>query len=344
MNLTVDRLTELFEAFNRKTALVIGDVMLDSYVWGKVDRISPEAPVPVVAVQTQENRLGGAGNVGLNLKSLGARTIMCSVIGKDVNGQELKNSLVDSGMSIDGVVEADDRPTTTKFRIIGNKVQMLRVDKETTEPLSETVFQQLTAKIDNILEQQTVDVIIFQDYDKGVISAGLIDFVISKAAPKNIPVMVDPKKRNFLSYKRVTLMKPNLKEMVEGLNLSVDPNNRESLQQASRVLLEKIDAEIVLNTLSDKGVYVLWNDNGELRDYHLEAHVRSIADVSGAGDTVISVSALCMADGLLPVETAFLSNLAGGLVCEEVGVVPVQKEKLFSEALRLMNARPNNED
>lgn len=338
MKLTAEQLNGIFDAFNRKKVMVIGDVMLDAYVWGKVDRISPEAPVPVVAVQTQENRLGGAGNVGLNLQSLGAQTIMCSVIGDDVNGRELKDIFLASGMDVSGLVETKDRMTTTKFRIIGNKAQMLRVDKETTDPLDAELFHELCSGIDQILENQTVDVIIFQDYDKGVISPELIEFVVSRARKKQIPIMVDPKKRNFLSYKGVTLMKPNLKEMVEGLNLTIKADNLESLHRASRTLLEKLDAEMVLNTLSEKGVYILWKENSELKEEHIPAHIRNIADVSGAGDTVISVAALCMAEGLQPGETAFLSNLAGGLVCEEVGVVPVQKEKLLKEAIRLIEA------
>lgn len=338
MNLTAKQLNDIFDAFEQKKVLVIGDVMLDAYVWGKVDRISPEAPVPVVAVQSQDNRLGGAGNVGLNLQSLGAQTIMCSVIGDDGNGRELKDIFKASGMDVSGLVETRDRMTTTKFRIIGNKAQMLRVDRETTDPLDAELFQELCARIDQILKNQTVDVIIFQDYDKGVISPGLIDFVVARAKQKQIPVMVDPKKRNFLSYKGVTLMKPNLKEMVEGLNLNIQADSMESLHHASRTLLEKLDAEMVLNTLSEKGVYILWKENSELKEKHIPAHFRNISDVSGAGDTVISVAALCMAEGLQPAETAFLSNLAGGLVCEEVGVVPVQKEKLLKEAIRLIQA------
>ncbi|MBN2638826.1 MAG: hypothetical protein JXR65_07040 [Bacteroidales bacterium] len=336
MNLTAEQINRAFESFNNKRVMVIGDVMLDAYVWGKVDRISPEAPVPVVAVQSQENRLGGAGNVGLNLQSLGAQTLMCSVIGDDVNGRELKEIMVASGMNVDGIVETPDRVTTTKFRIVGNKVQMLRVDKETTEALNDALLQALIQKIDSVLEHQQVDVIIFQDYDKGVISPGLIDFVVERAKAGNIPVMVDPKKKNFLSYKGVTLMKPNLKEMVEGLNLMVKADQQESLHLASKTLLEHLDAEMVLNTLSERGVYILWKENGSLKDELIPAHIRNIADVSGAGDTVISVAALCMASGLKPAETAFLSNLAGGLVCEEVGVVPVQKDKLLKEALSLI--------
>ncbi|MBE0651177.1 MAG: D-glycero-beta-D-manno-heptose-7-phosphate kinase [Bacteroidales bacterium] len=337
MNIDRQTLTELFKAFTDKKVMVIGDIMVDSYVWGKVERISPEAPVPVVSVEKREERLGGAANVALNLQSLGAETLLCSVIGADRRGQDLMRLMTHAGLDRDGIIESGERRTTVKSRFIGNNAQLLRVDEESTHILNDFVFKQLSEKIEQILKDRKVDAIIFQDYDKGVISPALIDFVNEKAGALKIPVMVDPKKRNFLAYHNVTLFKPNLKEIKEGLNLNSVPADLESIRDASKKLLEKLNVSMILNTLSEKGVYILWNENGTQKDKLVPAHRRNVADVSGAGDTVISVAALCISHGLNPEDTALLSNLAGGLVCEEVGVVPVNKEKLFEEALLLVD-------
>lgn len=336
MNLNRQTLTELFKAFADKKVMVIGDIMVDSYVWGKVERISPEAPVPVVSVENREERLGGAANVALNLQSLGAETLLCSVIGADRRGQDLMRLMKRAGLDRVGIIESGERKTTVKSRIIGNNAQLLRVDEESTHLLSDFVFKQLSEKIEQILQDRKIDAIIFQDYDKGVISTALIDFVNEKAGARKIPVMVDPKKRNFLAYHNVTLFKPNLKEIKDGLNLNFVPADPESIRDAAGKLQEKLNATMILNTLSEKGVYILWNENGTQKDKLVPAHRRNVADVSGAGDTVISVAALCVSHGLHPEDTAQLSNLAGGLVCEEVGVVPVNKEKLFEEALLLI--------
>ncbi len=339
MNLTPQTLEELFKAFTVKKVMVIGDIMVDSYIWGKVDRISPEAPVPVVSVDKREERLGGAANVALNLQSLGAQTLLCSVIGADRRGQDLMKLMALADLDREGIIESGERKTTVKFRVIGNNAQLLRVDEESTHELSERVFQQLCSKIEQIFRRGEVDAVIFQDYDKGVISPALIDFVTTIARELKIPVMVDPKKRNFLSYHNVTLVKPNLKEIKEGLNLNVVPTDLESVRDASKKLLSKLNASMILNTLSENGVYVLWDENGTQKDKLVPACRRNVADVSGAGDTVISVAALCLSHGMPPEEMAWLSNLAGGLVCEEVGVVPVNKAKLLKEAMSLINGK-----
>ncbi len=337
MKFSLNQLHVLFQSFENQKVMVIGDVMLDSYIWGHVDRISPEAPVPVVSVEKRENRLGGAANVGLNLKALGAETFICSVVGKDDNGRSLRKLMKRSGLNEEGLVESMHRHTTTKFRILGNNTQMLRVDDETTQPLDADVFQQLCRSIENILNAHTVDVIVLQDYDKGVISPSLIDFVVEQAGRRNIPVTVDPKKVNFTAYHDITLMKPNLKEIREGLNLTCVDND-ECLYHATNHLLSNQNISIVLSTLSEKGVYVRWKTKEGQKGKLIKAHVRNIADVSGAGDTVISVASLCLAQGLGPEKTAALSNLAGGLVCEQVGVVPINKQRLLEEAIRLFKS------
>jgi rfaE bifunctional protein kinase chain/domain len=337
MILTKENISDIIASFRNRKVLIIGDVMLDAYIWGKVERISPEAPVPVVTVLKREERLGGAANVGMNIRALGAKPIMCSVIGTDDKGQRLRALMLNSGLDDAGIIESPHRFTTTKFRILGNNMQMLRVDEETSLPLEQEVFHALCSQIDKILKTEDVEVIIFQDYDKGVISPELIRFVTEIATELNIPVTVDPKKRNFLAYKNTTLVKPNLAEMKSGLELSELSPTKESLSEASKKLSDMLNVPIILNTLSENGVFVLWNENGKTNTELLSAFKRNIADVSGAGDTVISVASLCLASNLKPRDMAFLSNLAGGLVCEEAGVVPINKEKLIAEAIRTLN-------
>jgi len=330
--LTTETVSRLFSGFDHINALIIGDVMVDAYLWGSVDRISPEAPVPIVSVETRENRMGGAANVGLNVSALGANAILCSVIGNDQKGNEFLELLKEGNMSVDGIIQSDDRITTTKFRVIGNNTQMLRVDEEQTSDLNKADHRQLENRIRQLLENSKIDVVIFQDYDKGVITPALIDSVISMAKTKKIPVAVDPKKKNFLHYKNATLFKPNLKEIKEGLNIQLDEISFKNIEEVVNELANILGAEIILNTLSEHGVFIKYNNSRML----LPAHVRHIADVSGAGDTVISVAALCLAMGIEPTEMAAIANLAGGLVCEEVGVVPVNKTKLMDEVIRLL--------
>lgn len=312
--------------------MIIGDVMVDSYLWGTVERISPEAPVPIVSVEKRENRMGGAANVARNVKSLGANAVLCSVIGHDTRGNEFLNMLAGENMSDEGIVRSDERLTTTKFRIFGNHAQMLRVDEETTGDLNDEEFNQLYEKISVLLNNNKTGVIIFQDYDKGIISPWLINKVVTLAGQKGIPVVVDPKKKNFLEYKNVTLFKPNLKEIKEGLNMEMREDDLENVEHTAAHLMELIDADIILITLSSQGIYVKWADGSQ----QLTAHMRNISDVSGAGDTVISVAALCLASGIEPADMAAIANVAGGLVCEEVGVTPIDKNKLQDETIRLL--------
>jgi rfaE bifunctional protein kinase chain/domain len=293
--------------------------------------MSPEAPVPIVEVEKRENRLGGAANVGLNLKALGAKPILCSVIGDDPKGNEFIELLKGEGMLLDGIIQSSSRITTTKFRVIGNNSQLLRVDEETTENLEEIYQEAIQNKVKEIIQVNDVDVIIFQDYDKGVINAELIEFVSKEAKEFDIPVVIDPKKENFMHYKDVTLFKPNLKEIKDGLNTDFDENNDADIEINVAKLQDELNADMVLNTLSEKGVFISWRIDGGYESMLIPAHVRNIADVSGAGDTVISVAALCVSQKLEPPIMAAISNLAGGLVCEEVGVVSLDKGKLLNE-------------
>lgn len=324
-------LDSLFERFRHSQVLVIGDVMLDAYLWGKVERISPEAPVPIVSIETKENRLGGAANVAINLQALGATPFLCSVIGGDTNGRDFIDLLQQRGLSPDGLVQSAERPTTVKTRVIGNQHQMLRIDEERTHDISASEQKQLLARIESFIQSGNMDVIVFEDYDKGVISRSLIEKVVKWAKAKRIPVAVDPKKKNFSQYKGVTLFKPNLKELREGTKQDLDKGRMDELTTAVAKLAQDHHIEQILLTLSEKGIM----HHAAGSTVHVPAHLRTIADVSGAGDTVISVSALCLAAGCAPESLAGLANLAGGLVCEHVGVVPIDRDELYREAKKL---------
>ena len=324
-----DKINNIFKNFERLTALVIGDVMIDAYWWGQVNRISPEAPVPIVAVKKHENRLGGAGNVALNIQALGANPILCAISGDDNSADDLLMLLAEQGLSSEGVLRSKDRITTVKTRILGNQHQMLRIDSETEKDLNsdeELAFIELVKKL---IQTKNPDVIIFEDYNKGLLTQFVIEEIIQEAKKMNIPISVDPKKKNFFCYRGVDLFKPNLKELKEGLNIEFDVKKNEELKSAIEKLRVAIDAKCVMVTLSEHGV-IIKNDK-EVFQY--PAFLRNISDVSGAGDTVISVASLCLALKLNMSEIAQIANLSGGLVCEYVGVVPIDKKQLKSESI-----------
>jgi len=319
-------LQDVFKKFENIKVLVIGDVMIDSYLWGSVNRVSPEAPVPIVNLQKREQRLGGAANVALNVQALGAKPILCSVIGSDNEGENLLRLLEINQLERSGIIQSMHRITTVKHRILAASQHLLRVDSEMDKPIDEEEQELLWAKIQELLPQ--TQALIFEDYDKGVISKELIEKTIHFANSLGIPTIIDPKKRNFNFYKKATLFKPNLKELKEGLNLDLKGDLNE-LKEAVKILQKNLEAQSVMTTLSEKGVLIC-NDT---EIHHIPAHIRNIADVSGAGDTVVSVAALCVALDLPIKFVAELSNLAGGLVCEYQGVVPVQRDKLLAEAM-----------
>lgn len=326
--------TALFNQFTKLKVLILGDVMIDAYLWGNVDRISPEAPVPIVQVKKRANRLGGAANVALNIKALGAEPILCSVIGDDIQANTFLQLLADDNISDQGIVKSDKRVTTTKFRVIGNNAQMLRVDEEIDSDITaeeETFFLE---RIEEILSNHKIDVVIFQDYDKGVLSKSVIEKTI-KLIDGKIPIAVDPKRKNFFDYKHVDLFKPNLKELQEATNSQFDKNDFKRLQAIVEELQTQLQAKHVFTTLSELGVFISEQTENTFDSLIVPAHRRSIADVSGAGDTVISVASLCLALKIDKKTLAELSNLAGGLVCEELGVIPINKEKLLKETIKI---------
>jgi rfaE bifunctional protein kinase chain/domain len=326
---------ELFKAFEQLTVLVIGDVMIDRYLYGSVERISPEAPVPVVHMQREENRLGGAANVALNIAALGAKSILCTVVGTDENGDQFLDLLPTHQLSSEGVIRSDERPTTVKTRVIAQSQQLMRVDREETHDLSSEESSKFLDNLSKIIDNQYINLIILQDYNKGVLSESVIQAIIALAKKKSIPTAVDPKKKNFWSYRGASLFKPNLKEVRDSLPFPVAPT-LESLGQAASAIREKLNNEYTLITLSEKGMY--WSDTQE--GHLVPTRPRSIADVCGAGDTVISVAALAYAAGLEMQQAVQLANLAGGQVCERVGVVPVDRNQLEVEFQELFADTP----
>jgi D-glycero-beta-D-manno-heptose-7-phosphate kinase len=326
----------LFGAFENLNVLIVGDVMVDSYLWGKSTRLSPEAPVPIVNVLKTEKRLGGAANVALNVQSLGATALLCSVIGDDAEGAGLLRLMEDAGLPLEGMITSPERITSVKQRILSGGQQLLRIDSEIETGLVEHESRHLIERYEHLLEK--ADVVIFEDYDKGVLGEFNIGEMILLAQQKGVPTVVDPKKKNFLLYKGCTLFKPNLKELKEGLKVDFADANVEAFEEAVAELQALLEAKNILVTLSERGVFC---QAGSAKTY-IAAHLRTISDVSGAGDTVISIAAICMGLGLPLPLLAELANLGGGLVCEQVGVVPVDKGKLYLEAAqcRILEAYP----
>ena len=319
----------LFSRFSNQRVLVIGDVMIDTYLWGKVGRVSPEAPVPIVSGVIDENRLGGAANVALNVKAMGAVPILCSVIGGDERGKLFLELMEEQNLSDIGLIVDDHRVTTQKTRIISGSQHLLRVDEEMESFLSGKIQNQFMELISSLLESGGINAIILQDYDKGVLAPGVISRVIQLAGQVSVPVLVDPKFRSFDLYRKIRLLKPNYKELARGLNLDLQKHEAEEIAKAMILHQQKQEIDILLVTLSEQGIIVTRDGAWD----HIPAISREIADVSGAGDTVISVASLCLLAGLDAAATAVIANLAGGQVCEKAGVVPVNAEKLLSECI-----------
>jgi rfaE bifunctional protein kinase chain/domain len=329
----MSRISSIFDAFRSIRVGVIGDVMLDTYCWGRVERISPEAPVPVVEVSRREHRLGGAGNVALNLSRLGARVSVLSVIGADAEGQILRGLFRDLSIDDSHLLSSGDRVTTQKTRIIARNQQMMRLDSEMSSDLSGDWEDRLFDAVAAFLDGESPRLLIFEDYDKGVLTDRLIRQSVDACRARGILSAVDPKKRHFLSYTGVDIFKPNLKEVREGLGIAVDPADTPTLDAAHAALSERLQHRFSLITLSEHGIYYA----GEGRSHRISTHRRNIADVSGAGDTVIAVASLVHAVTGDMGLAAEMANIAGGIVCEEVGTVAITRERLEAECRRLMS-------
>jgi D-glycero-beta-D-manno-heptose-7-phosphate kinase len=325
---------KLFAGFSSFKIGVIGDVMLDTYWWGHVDRISPEAPVPIVALDKKEHRIGGAGNVALNLAALGAPASILSVIGKDDDGELLQKLFKEQSIDERYLLQSSSRITTNKSRIISRNQQMMRLDSEITSDLSANDEKALLENVRSYIENEKPAVIIFEDYNKGVLTENIIREVIGLCKKNNVLTTVDPKRKNFFSYKGVDIFKPNLKEVKDGLNLLLGDTNIDALKDIHSKLKKQLDHSISFITLSEKGVF--YGRDGQAKI--IPSHLRNIADVSGAGDTVIAVASLLYAATRDIDLMAEVANIAGGLVCEEVGTAAIKKDRLLSECKLLLTA------
>ena len=317
------------ESFSKLHILVIGDAMVDAYFMGSVDRISPEAPVPIIAVSHKDHRPGGSANVALNVKSLGAKASLCSIVGKDTEGMELVNLLSKEGIDVKGMITDTSRPTTVKTRVIAANHHLIRIDHEVTLAISTEIEDKIINFLKGLIDE--VDAVILEDYNKGMLTERVITAIIDIANVHLKPTIVDPKNENFFAFKNCTLFKPNRKEIKEGLKTDKDLSLTNNVSQAADELIKQLGCVNVMVTLSEDGVFVKSNFESK----HIKAHPRKIIDVSGAGDTVVSVAALCLASGMNISSMAEVSNIAGGLVCEKVGVVPIDLKELRLEIERL---------
>jgi len=300
--------------------------MLDHYLNGTVNRISPEAPVPIVKLDSSEFRLGGAANVAANIHAFDAVPIIFSVVGKDKHGNILRDLLEKSGFDSSYIFSDESRPTTRKARILAGYQQMLRVDEEETHELSLDLQQAMLSAMDELIRKDPPKVILFQDYNKGVLAKNFIAQIISRANQANIPTVVDPKFDQFFDFKNSTIFKPNLKEFSEGMGINILPNE-EALTSACRSLVDKISAKQLLITLSEHGVFTFENGNGRI----IPVKSREIVDVCGAGDAVIATCAIGTALGMSLAQIGQLANISGGIVCESMGVIPLDFRKLTQE-------------
>jgi len=324
---------ELFNDFKSLTVGVIGDVMLDTYIWGKVDRISPEAPVPIVTLNSKEQRIGGAGNVALNCSSLGAKVFVLGVIGNDEEAGELERLLKENLIDTHGLVRSTKRMTTNKTRVISRNQQMMRLDAEVTNDIDNEEEKALLNKISEFIAHEDPNILIFEDYNKGVLTEKIIQEAIALCRASGVITAVDPKRKNFFSYKGVDIFKPNMKEVQDGLNLLFETTDIYQLRNIHDQLHKHLEHKVSLITLSEKGIFYQQLQNAAI----IPSHLRNVADVSGAGDTVIAVAAMVYAATKNAHMMAEIANIAGGLVCEEVGTVAINKQKLLRECELLLS-------
>ena len=327
IKLAEERINQLKKNFEGKKIAVIGDMMLDGYFWGDVKRISPEAPVPVLEVEEEFFRFGGAANVALNIHKLGGVPIPIGVIGYDSSGTIFNSLLADSKIRNTGIFTDESRPTTTKTMLIADSQHVVRIDKESKEYINDEMQNKIFDYIKNQINK--FDGIILQDYNKGVLTGKLIERIIKLANEKDLLITVDPKFNNFFAYKNVTVFKPNRKEVEEKLGIKIITSS--DVSYAGNKLMEKLNSDYLLLTLSEEGIAVFQKDKEEKR---MPTKARKVADVSGAGDTVISTLTMALAAGADILEASYLANYAGGIVCEDIGIVPIEHERLFDTVLK----------
>ncbi|MDR2084696.1 MAG: PfkB family carbohydrate kinase [Bacteroidales bacterium] len=324
-----DFINKVLPDFGNVRILIVGDIMLDVYYFGTANRMSPEFPVPVVNLESKEYNLGGGANVAANIKSLGAEVHVCSVIGNDVPAKKIRSLFENAGLDFSEIILSDDRKTTVKNRIISNNKQLLRIDDEDDFYLSEKEAELFSSVVERKIKELLPQVIILQDYNKGVLSREIIGKIIEIAVEKKIKICVDPKKKNFDVYDNAYIFKPNLKEFCEYYSIS-KASNAELL-----LLMQKFQQEhnisLFLLTMADKGIMISEKDG---TNFYFPAHIRQIADVSGAGDTVISVASLLSAVDADIENIAYISNVAGGLACEKSGISTITVDELNKELLK----------
>ncbi len=318
------RLEELKEKFKQTKIAVVGDMMLDCYFWGEVKRISPEAPVPIVEIDDEFYRFGGAANCAFNIYKLGGTAFPVGIIGYDNHGSIFNGLIEEAGIASSGIILDDSRPTTAKTRVIASNQHIVRIDQEKKNYINGEIEQKILNYVNNIINE--LDGLILQDYNKGVLTSSLIEKIIDLCNKNNVIITVDPKFTNFFNYKNVTVFKPNRKETEDAFGIRI--KSEEEISAAGKNLLEKLNSKYVLLTLGENGI-AIFGKNGE--EARIPTKARKVADVSGAGDTVISTLTVALAAGANIFEAAYLANFAGGLVCEELGIVPIEAEKLFSE-------------
>ncbi len=325
MNITEVKLKSIFRKSKGKKIAIIGDVMLDKYVYGTISRISPEAPVPVVDIDNTEYKLGGAANVANNIKALDAEPILIGVIGNDYDSKHYLDVMRSLGLSTIGIIKDTSRPTTAKTRVIAHSQHVLRVDNEVTEDVSSTSRKKILEFFKKNVK--SFEAVILQDYNKGVLTEELISELIAVSKKNHKPVYVDPKFRNFFAYKDVTIFKPNRKETADILAMKID--GEESIKDAGRILIDKLNCEYLVLTRGEKGMMLFDKEKNKTVILNIPTIARKVADVSGAGDTVISTIAVMLAGGASIVEAVMLANQAAGIVCEEVGIIPIYKQALI---------------
>lgn len=313
---------------NKYNVLIIGDLMLDRYLYGNIARISPEAPVPVLEKVNVDNKPGGAANVALNIKSLGSVPFLFGITGNDVPGKTLRDLLTREGIDIKNIITVNDRPTTVKTRIMASGQHVLRIDEEISDDLNDDIQEVLKNKFDILINEVKIDAVIFQDYNKGLLNENIINHIISKCKKKSIFTAVDPKFKNFLSYKNVAFFKPNLKEISAIINQPVSPEI-ENLNFVAKNLKEKLNFENLFITLGEKGIYYFSDNKSEI----IPTKKKNVVDVSGAGDVVISAATLFFLSDLEIENIAEISNIAGGLACDSLGVATVSKSQLMNELI-----------
>jgi len=318
-----EKILKLKDSFRGINVAVIGDMMLDGYFWGDVKRISPEAPVPIVEIDSEFFRFGGAANVALNISKLGGNAISFGVIGNDNDGKIFSELLNDENINPEFIIKDSSRPTTNKTRVISADQHIVRIDKESKFQISEDIENKLFSSLENIINE--IDSIILQDYNKGVLTSTLIKRVIKLANKYDKIITVDPKFDNFFEYKNATLFKPNRKEAEDAFGIRI--NSEKSIKNAGYQLLEKLDVKYCLLTLGEDGVGVFEKDKTYVQ---IPTFARKVLDVSGAGDTVISTITMALTAGCNIKESAFLANYAGGMVCEIAGIVPIELNSLFN--------------